>query len=103
MIPIIRHIVDKLSANTFVEAIILYGSRARGDHWERSDIDLAIVCPNASIKDWFMLTDLIDDVPTLLKIDLVDYAEMPLAFREEIDREGLTLYEQESKNQTVHA
>ena len=103
MIPAIQHIVDRLSLSPFVEAIILYGSRARGDHWERSDIDLAVVCPDASIKDWFLLTDVIDDAPTLLKIDLVRYAEMPEAFREEIDREGVTLYERESKDQTAHA
>ncbi len=103
MIPAIHHIVDKLSQNSLVDSIILFGSRARGDHWERSDIDLAVVCPAASIKDWFMMTDIIDDAPTLLKIDLVRYAEMPEAFREEIDREGITLYERESKDQTIHA
>jgi len=103
VIPVIHHIVDELSQNPLVESVILFGSRARGDHWERSDIDLAVVCPDASIKDWFMMTDIIDHAPTLLKIDLVRYAEMPEEFREEIDREGITLYERESEDQTVHA
>lgn len=36
----------------FIDEICLFGSRARGDNKERSDIDLAIVCPRASDTDW---------------------------------------------------
>ncbi|WP_353962901.1 nucleotidyltransferase domain-containing protein [Ruminococcus sp.] len=28
--------------NTSSQKVILFGSRARGDNWERSDIDLAV-------------------------------------------------------------
>ena len=86
-----------------VDSVILYGSRARGTHRERSDIDLAVVCPDASSRDWLDMTDIIDEAPTLLKIDLVLYDEMQDEFRNEIDREGIVLYERKSKDQTVHA
>lgn len=58
---------QKLCALTFVDAIYLYGSRARGDHKERSDIDLAIVCPNATQDDWLTIIGIIEDADTLLK------------------------------------
>ena len=44
--------IEKLKELPFVDAIWLYGSRARGDFQDRSDIDLAIVCPKASDEDW---------------------------------------------------
>jgi hypothetical protein len=36
-------VVEKLEADYYVLAAVLYGSLARGDAWERSDIDLMIV------------------------------------------------------------
>lgn len=35
----------------YVEKVLLFGSRARGTAQERSDIDLAIVSPRASVKE----------------------------------------------------
>ena len=76
MLPVITDIAHRLSQVPVVESVILYGSRARGTHRERSDIDLAVVCPNASSRDWLEMTTIIDEAPTLLKIDLVLYGEM---------------------------
>ena len=42
----------ELRSLKYVQAIWLYGSRARGDNQERSDIDLAILCPTALDDDW---------------------------------------------------
>ncbi len=102
MKPVIYHITEELSQFPMVESVILFGSRARGDHRERSDIDLAVVCPDASIQDWFKMTKIIDDAPTLLKVDLVQFEEMQKAFQEEINLDGIVLYERE-KDQTLHA
>lgn len=51
----------------------MFGSRARGDNRPRSDIDLAILCPRASMQDWLTVCDLIDEADTLLKIDYVRF------------------------------
>lgn len=37
----------KLTELPFIDEILLYGSRARKDNAERSDIDLAVVCSRA--------------------------------------------------------
>ena len=62
---------EKLTALPFVESILLFGSRARGDNQERADIDIAIVCPKATWEDWLLVTDIIDEADTLLEIDCV--------------------------------
>lgn len=56
-----------------VDEIWLYGSRARGDHRSRSDIDLAVICPRASMQDWLQVLEIIDEADTLLKIDCVRF------------------------------
>ena len=67
--------------------LILFGSRARGDNRERSDIDLAV-----SGGDRFSLD--VEELPTLLSFDVVnlDGAVQP-ELLESIRREGITLYE----------
>ena len=71
MLPIIQNIAGALSQIASVNAVILFGSRAHGDHWERSDIDLAVACPDATRQDWHSMIDIIDSARTLYKVDLV--------------------------------
>ncbi|BDU60161.1 hypothetical protein FLA4_05710 [Candidatus Rickettsia kotlanii] len=44
--------INKLKSLPFVNEIWLFGSRARGDNDERSDIDIAIICPNITDQEW---------------------------------------------------
>ena len=70
------HFLQQLANLSFIDAIWLYGSRARGDHQERSDIDLALLCPSATIQNWSEVTEIIENADTLLKIDCVRYDEL---------------------------
>jgi predicted nucleotidyltransferase len=79
-----------------IEKIILFGSRARGDAAPRSDIDVAVSCPRASEREWLDLCDAIEDVPTLLPVDLVRLETADGRLRQRILREGRTLYERGS-------
>jgi predicted nucleotidyltransferase len=63
--------IKKLQLLPFVEELWLFGSRSRGDHNQRSDIDLAIICPNANAKEWLDVIHIIEDADTLLKIDCI--------------------------------
>ena len=103
MKPIILQIADELGQIPSVENVILFGSRARGNNWERSDIDLAVICPNASWSDWAKMTDVIDEAPTLLKIDLVRFHDAPESLQNEILLEGVPVYEREKEDQTLPA
>lgn len=60
----------------FVEEIYLYGSRARGNYQDKSDIDMAIVCPQANNKDWDNLLKVIEQADTLLKIDMIRFDQL---------------------------
>lgn len=70
--------IHQLSDLAFIDQIWLFGSRARGDNQARSDIDLAIICPEASDADWLKVKQIIDNADTLLHIDCVRYDENTL-------------------------
>lgn len=67
---------EYLTKLSFVEEIWLFGSRARGDNSPRADIDLAIICPKASKKDWLVVLDIIENADTLLKIDCINFGDV---------------------------
>ena len=71
--------------------IVLFGSRARRDHTEKSDIDLAVYgC--ADFDNFYY--DIQEKVWTLLEFDIIDMdGKVSEALRQEIDRDGVALYE----------
>ncbi|WP_111638661.1 nucleotidyltransferase family protein [Marinomonas shanghaiensis] len=84
----------KLVALPFVEAVYLFGSRARGDARPKSDIDLAINCPSASFQQWQKVLDIVEEADTLLGIDVVRYDHLgDCAFRHKIDQNKVVVYE----------
>ena len=71
--------------------LVLFGSRARGDHHPRSDIDLAVFGMPQTEHAPFRLE--CEDLPTLLKLDVVHILpDMDPAFLHNIEREGVVLY-----------
>jgi len=85
--------IRAIGQNYAIEQIILFGSRARGDHKPTSDIDLAIfLLPEFNSKG--RVTSDFDDINTLLKIDILFIDEnIDLELLENIKREGVFLYE----------
>ena len=82
--------IAKIARECGVKKVILFGSRARGNNRERSDIDLAFEGGNSTR---FVL-DVDDFTPTLLKFDFVDLSTANEAILKEIERDGVILYEQ---------
>ena len=60
--------IIQLAGKNSVEKVILFGSRARGDFKERSDIDLAF---RGGCSSHFVL-DVDEETSTLLEFDVVD-------------------------------
>ena len=70
--------------------LVLYGSRARGDHRYNSDIDLAVYGMPEENEGAFGMD--CDELPTLLKLDIVQIREgMNPAFLANIEKDGVTL------------
>lgn len=88
---LVQSIQEIASCYPEVKKVALFGSRARGDNQPNSDIDLAVWADTTFPKKSYFCSD-IDDLNTLLKIDLVfiDNDIEPL-FLENIQKEGVVL------------
>ncbi len=74
-----------------LKKVILFGSRARGDNWERSDIDLAV--SGGDTANFIRSID--DEIRSLLMFDIVDLdkpAQTELLAG--IERDGVIIYEE---------
>ncbi len=82
-------IID-LALQCKLDKVILFGSRARGDNRERSDIDLAI--QGGDTVAFAASAD--EDIPTLLMFDVVDLDKpVQSELLEEIRKDGVVIYE----------
>jgi predicted nucleotidyltransferase len=66
---------------------------ARGDHNPRSDIDIAVIAPNIDQREWLDLCERVEEVDTLLMIDVIRFDTAPDELRQNILREGKVFYE----------
>lgn len=98
------HFFHLLKKQPSIQEIWLYGSRARGDHSPRSDIDLAIVCPSATSDEWCEIEEILNAADTLLKIDWVRFDTLPssdklteniLRFKKILYKKGMDTMEKE--------
>lgn len=87
-------VLERVAAHPKVEKLYLYGSRAVGDHEDRSDVDVAIVAPAMSREEFALLWYEIDDARTYYSIEIVNLEWVGLDLRKNIDKLGVTLYEQ---------
>lgn len=90
--PVIEFVVRLARERLKPARGILFGSRARGDHRERSDYDFAFDVPGVSHSDWarFVL-DAQEQAPTLCGLDLVNLSEVRGEFLAKILAEGKDL------------
>lgn len=73
-----------------VSAVILYGSRARGDYRQGSDIDIAIDAPDMSKQRFASLWQAIDDLPIIYPLDVLHLQQsVNTAIYDSITREGI--------------
>ena len=82
--------IIQLAKQYDIQKVILFGSRARGDNWERSDIDLAV--SGGDIPRFAL--DLDEEGWTLLLFDVGNLEEpVQPALLKEIARDGVLIYE----------
>lgn len=82
--------ISRFARSAGVEKIVLFGSRARGNNTERSDVDLAVYGGDFDSFYW----NIQENVHSLLMFDLVNVDEgISRDLEEEIERDGIALYE----------
>ncbi len=81
-----------------IQKVFLFGSRARGDHRERSDIDLCVVLNEKEdpMGSLFKL-DLEEDTTIPYMFDVVDLNKISdPVFKEQILKEGILIWQRDS-------
>ncbi|MEX0849757.1 MAG: nucleotidyltransferase domain-containing protein [Candidatus Dependentiae bacterium] len=70
--------------------IILFGSRARGDARENSDIDIAIDAgKQVSPYDIVEAKNIFSEMNIIFKVDVVDYQSVSEILQKQIDKDGV--------------
>ena len=82
--------IRQLAVDYNIQKVILFGSRARGDYHERSDIDLAVL--GVDTNNFALAVD--EETSTLLMYDIVDLS-LPVQeeLKDRIYQEGIVIYE----------
>lgn len=92
MKEIIEVLKDKLLQSLDCEAIVLFGSYARGTQTKESDIDIAVKSKKKiNKKDLFFIKQELEEI-SKKDIDLIDLDNIGDSFRYEILISGQTLY-----------
>ena len=80
----------------FIDKVEIFGSRARGDHSPKSDIDLCIYSKSMS-KETFKLLQLeLFELPILYHIDSVHFERSSQTLQKNILAEGISILSQEA-------
>lgn len=88
---IVNQIVDISKKHKYIDKIILFGSRARGDNSLKSDIDLGVYSNN-SIAEF--KAEIEEKVSTLLEFDFSHMNNVEdKFFIEQVEKEGVIIYE----------
>ena len=79
----IRQQLDRVKQELQGYTVYLFGSRATGKARERSDFDIGVYGRSRlPLKTFYRISDLLDEVETLCRIDWVDLHETSARFRD---------------------
>ena len=85
----INDIKNYFEKNPETEKVVIFGSRAKGNYNEGSDIDFA-VWTNESVSK---ISSDLEDLPTPYKFDVVDYKNLQNEnLKKNIDNDGILFY-----------
>ncbi|MBQ1658951.1 MAG: nucleotidyltransferase domain-containing protein [Clostridia bacterium] len=85
----VMHDIFRFAQKNGITKVILFGSRARGTHTERSDIDLAV--SGGNYLDFYYNVQ--EESHTLLIFDVVNLDQkISEELKKEIERDGVVIY-----------
>ena len=82
--------ICRFARSAGVEKIVLFGSRARGNNTERSDVDLAVYGGDFDSFYW----DIKENIHSLLMFDVINADDsISEELKKEIKKDGVVIYE----------
>ena len=88
--PQVQTEICQLAEKNHLNRVILFGSRAKGNHTERSDIDIAVSRGDFDAFYW----DVKENTHSLLTFDIMNMDEkISDDLKQEIAKDGVTIYE----------
>lgn len=86
-----KEILDIFAQIPQIEKVVLFGSRARGDYKNTSDIDLAVKFKKEDKK--LFLINKLEELNCILKFDVLNIDKIDnVKLLENIEKEGIILY-----------
>lgn len=89
--PALNRLVARAVRDPDVLAVIVFGSRARGEASPRSDLDVCLVLGSEPVADVVLDRKRLEYL-TEADVDLVVFQRLPLAIRSRILKEGSVLF-----------
>jgi len=90
---VVENLKTVFAENAKIDKAIVFGSRAKGNYKEGSDIDITIKGQNLDFDDTLSLLRKIDDLNIPYKIDLINYDNINEPdLKDHIDRVGIELF-----------
>ncbi len=83
----IRKAIEELFRNKSVK-VYIFGSRARGNHTPRSDLDLGFLSEEDISYELALLREILEESNLTFSVDAVDLSRTSDEFREAVLREG---------------
>ena len=95
----LENVLSVLKKNTKIKQVILFGSRAKGNFRQGSDVDIALKGEGLKLKDILEASIEIDELLLPYKFDLIIFDRIKeISLIEHIERVGKTLFLAESEN-----
>lgn len=95
---VINDISGVFAGEPNIREVLIFGSRAKGNYTDNSDIDLALKGRDLTMKYLLNLSLKMDDLDPLYKIDMVVYDDsIYTPLKEHIDRVGKVFYLKDAK------
>jgi len=89
---ILAHLAEQLALLPSVRKALLIGARSRGEHQDRSDIDIAVSLPGAAAIEWDRLVSAVEQCPTLLRVNLLRLDACDPQTRLRAETEGVVFF-----------
>ncbi|MDI6735200.1 MAG: nucleotidyltransferase domain-containing protein [bacterium] len=90
---ILRETIDVLKEGLNPSRIILFGSRAKGNNDKNADFDFAVDCKRPKISVQRKISEEIEKISGLYKVDIVYMLSVDEEFRKIILKTGEVIYE----------